>query len=360
MGHRTRTGFNLLLPLVLALVVVLSAQEITLRTGAKEVLVPFIVLDEQGTPQSCPAKEALRLRERGRAIPIRGVQATANEPVALAIVLDLDFRNDFTIQYTTQSAVALAGETLRDDDGCVAVNASGHWRDRQDVSDPPEDGPKYPAVRNSRLAEGRKGCLDFLQTLSDITAVWDYRGKTIGAFGYTWAGVQLALRNLDQDPRVRRAVIAFGRGIDLDQRGLPGSVLRRSKELGIPIYAVYPPMDDYSSAAFRAKWAKYATTRYPVEFTPANKQWIALGQKNLRQVTQVTGGRFCEVTEETILPIAKEIVAGLRQQCQLTYEPPADGGPGYRKIEVTISTPGWKVRHRPGYYPDQVAAPAKP
>ena len=344
----------------LAMATSAPAQEITLRAGTKEVVVPFVAFDQQGFERACPAKETLSVRERGRVIPIRGVQATANEPVALAIVLDLDFRNDFTIQYTTQSAVALAGETLRDDDGCVAVNASGHWRDRQDVSDPPEDGPKYPAVRNSRLAEGRKGCLDFLQTLSDITAVWDYRGKTIGAFGYTWAGVQLALRNLDQDPRVRRAVIAFGRGIDLDQRGLPGSVLRRSKELGIPIYAVYPPMDDYSSAAFRAKWAKYAITRYPDEFIPASRQWIALGQKNLRQVTQVTGGRFYEVNEDTILPIAKEIVASLRQQCQLTYEPPADGAPGFRKIEVTISTPGWKVRHRPGYYAEQVGPVGRP
>jgi hypothetical protein len=88
-------------------------------------------------------------------------------------------------------------------------------------------------------------------------------------------------------------------------------------------------------------------------------RWAA-GLKSLQELPPTTGGRFYQVDKDTIFPVAAEIVASLRQQCQLTYEPPAEGASGFRKIEVTIATPGWKVRHRPGYYPDQAGQPAKP
>jgi hypothetical protein len=282
---------------------------------------------------------------------VRGVQVVSGEPIALGIVISLG-EGDYTRQDDTRVAFALARDLLNDGDGCVAVNASGFSS--------LDESRSHIRTRQSNIAEGRRGCLPLLQDLADRFAVWRLAGESTGWVGYTWAGVRRALQDLDRDPRLRRAIIVFGKGTDLDHSGLPRSLKKQATDRLTPVFSLYFPPVDRTDPKVRAKWTRITGNYSILPMGPLLERLYRVGLKDLNELTRATGGQFYEVNEETILPIAKEIVAGLRQQCQLTYEPPADGAPGFRKIEVTISTPGWKVRNRPGYYPDQVGQSSKP
>ncbi|MBL0155557.1 MAG: hypothetical protein IPP47_00325 [Bryobacterales bacterium] len=280
------------------------------------------------------------------------MQLVNGEPIALGIVLSLDTLG-ISSRDDTRTALAMVRDWLNDGDGCIAVNATGfHSWD--------EEHRGFGKIRQSDIALGRLGCLPLLQDLAQRMAVWRHQGMETGYVGYTWTGVRRALQELDRDPRLRKAIIVFGKGADWDHFSLPQSLKSLAAGRMTPIFSLYFPPEDLSDPKVRAKVAEITGNQSVLPLTPILKGKLTVGLKALDKLTQASGGGLYQVSEESILPVAKGLIASLRQQCQLTYEPPADGAPGFRKIEVTISTPGWKVRHRPGYYPDQLAAPAKP
>ncbi len=84
---------------------------------------------------------------------------------------------------------------------------------------------------------------------------------------------------------------------------------------------------------------------YPQESRPD-------GKKVLERISRETGGRFFEVTKkQSIDDIYTDIDEELRNQYSIGYKPePADAGPGYHKIHVTVKPKDLIVQTREGYY----------
>jgi len=84
---------------------------------------------------------------------------------------------------------------------------------------------------------------------------------------------------------------------------------------------------------------------YPPESRPD-------GKKILERISRETGGRFFEVTKkQSIDDIYAAIDEELRNQYSIGYKPePADAGPGYHKIHVTVKPKDLTVQTREGYY----------
>ena len=84
---------------------------------------------------------------------------------------------------------------------------------------------------------------------------------------------------------------------------------------------------------------------YPQESRPD-------GKKVLERISRETGGRFFEVTKkQSIDDIYLAIDEELRNQYSIGYKPePADAGPGYHKIHVTVKPKDLIVQTREGYY----------
>ena len=84
---------------------------------------------------------------------------------------------------------------------------------------------------------------------------------------------------------------------------------------------------------------------------------VKQGKRDLERLTRETGGKFYPVTRTSAPGIAREIVSNLRKGCVLTFSPGEEQpAAAYRKIDVEVAQKGWKVRHRPGYYPNQPSA----
>lgn len=325
------------------------AQEITLRIGTKEVAVPFAVYNEYGIAVGCPAPTELTVKEDGRVVAIRDVQIVEGEPIALGIVVSLDATARFSKQDDTRAAFELARNLLDDKDGCMAVNATtslgGTFKE-------------LPRTRQSRLAKGRSACLSFLQDLADRLEIWRDHGDVTGVHGTVWAGISQALRDLDRDPRNRRAILVFGTGVDREHPRLPWNLSRDARTKAIPVYSIYFQLDNITDPKIRAKYATLARVHQPWPLATSEQKQVEVGLQALRDLSVGSGGAFYRVDSESALPTTQNIVAGLRRQCQLTYVPPESGKLGWRKLDVTVAKPGWTVRHRPGYTANQDQVPA--
>jgi VWFA-related protein len=88
--------------------------------------------------------------------------------------------------------------------------------------------------------------------------------------------------------------------------------------------------------------------RFPQEERPD-------GKKILEQISKATGGRLFEVSKKQPLEqIYASIQEELRNQYSLGYTPnPANSGPGYHKIALTVKPKDLIVQSRAGYYSER-------
>jgi VWFA-related protein len=322
-----------------------DGQEIKLRVGTKEVAVPFFVTDQRGIAQSCPLIGEVVVRENGRVCPVRGLEVLSAEPVAVGLVLDLSVTAGLVLRDQVQVGLDLVRTLLRNDDGCVTVIATAN-----DL-----EGPKS---RRSILQQGRRSCEQILEEALQWELIWFDQGKAQGIFPFAWAGTRQALEDLRSDQRLRKGVVILGHGIDLDHLGLPGSLKRLALGDITPVFAIYLAPEDRTDPKVREQWKRMGINIAPM--APSLVRRITIGLEGLRELTDSTGGELYIANAETAPAAAREIVDRLRTQCLLTYSPPeGDLGTSWRKIEVTVPQKGWKVRHRPGYYPDKAAAASK-
>jgi hypothetical protein len=142
----------------------------------------------------------------------------------------------------------------------------------------------------------------------------------------------------------------------LDHFHVPGSLKRLARDNLTGVFALYMKPDDYSDPEIIAHVPKYNPPG-PIERDPTFVTWHKRGLEDLQNLTAQTGGKLYQVDKLTVRGAAREVVEGLRRQCLLTYSPLEDGSSSnWRKIEVTAAKKGWKVRHRPGYIPEQAMA----
>lgn len=146
--------------------------------------------------------------------------------------------------------------------------------------------------------------------------------------------LEQAARELAGRGRGRRAVVVITDGIDTSSRHTPDEVIRSSRALDVPIYAisVASPLDDPASSRFLG-------SRAPT------------GQALLSRYATESGGRAFVVSDFGGLKgAASRIAQELKHQYRLGYDPPA-GPPRFRRVEVRTSRKNVRVRTRSGYIP---------
>jgi VWFA-related protein len=136
----------------------------------------------------------------------------------------------------------------------------------------------------------------------------------------------------------RRAVVVITDGVDTASQKAPDEVIARSRALDVPIYAisVVSPLDDPASPSFAGRERPAAAT---------------VGSAVLARYAQQSGGAAFTVSDFSALrQAAVQIVAELKHQYRLGYEPP-DSPKHFRRIEVRSTRKGVVVRARSGYMP---------
>jgi Ca-activated chloride channel family protein len=136
----------------------------------------------------------------------------------------------------------------------------------------------------------------------------------------------------------RRAVVVITDGVDTASRKTADEVIARSRALDVPIYSisVISPLDDPSSPRFTGRERPAAATT---------------GSALLARYAQQSGGAAFTVSDFSGLrQAASQIVAELKHQYRLGYEPPA-GPKQFRRIEVRSTRKGVVIRTRSGYVP---------
>ena len=268
-----------------------------------------------------------------------------NEPVGFGIVFVDDVFAGFHTQEMAALGAFIARALIRDDDACTAVNANGN-----------RGGPK---IRFTDLGQGRAGCVEMFDSLERLKDIWLGTGMEVGVFPYSWVGTQKAAKVLAGDPHLRRAVLLLCLGRDADHFGLPQGLIRMLVSRGIEAYALYYGPEDLNDPETLARYRKYGVSPLPPDFTPGYPQKLTKPRHDLERLTEESGGKFYPVTRTSAPGEAIELVSNLRRGCVLTYSPKEDlPAATYRKIDVEVAQKGWKVRHRPGYYPNQVPAPS--
>jgi Ca-activated chloride channel family protein len=136
----------------------------------------------------------------------------------------------------------------------------------------------------------------------------------------------------------RRAVVVITDGVDTASQKAPDDVIARSRALDVPIYAisVVSPLDDPNSDRFAGQERPAAATA---------------GGALLARYSQQSGGAAFLVSDfRALRQAATQIVAELKHQYRLGYEPP-DSPKHFRRIEVRSTRKGVVVRTRSGFVP---------
>jgi Ca-activated chloride channel homolog len=146
--------------------------------------------------------------------------------------------------------------------------------------------------------------------------------------------LEQAARDLAGRGRGRRAVVVITDGVDTSSRHTPDEVIRSSRALDVPIYAisVASALDDPASPRFVGRS-------------------VPSGQELLARYSAESGGRAFVVSDFGGLKgAASRIAQELKHQYRLGYDPPA-GPPRFRHVEVRTSRRNVRVRTRSGYIP---------
>ena len=137
----------------------------------------------------------------------------------------------------------------------------------------------------------------------------------------------------------RRAVVVLTDGVDTSSLATPDEVIARSRALDVPIYAVsvVSPLDDPAAAEFAGD---------------KGQRISALATETLARYAALSGGAAYRVSDVRGLQLAADrIVAELKHQYRLGWDPPAGTPARFRRVAVVTTRKGVTVRTRSGYVP---------
>lgn len=147
-----------------------------------------------------------------------------------------------------------------------------------------------------------------------------------------------AARDLATHGEGRRAVVVITDGVDTASETTPEDVLRRSRALDVPIYAIstLSPLDDPGSDLYVGRQREGAA---------------AVGAALLNRYAALSGGAAFSISDDAGLRLAAARIASeLKHQYRLGYDPP-EGPALFRRVEVQTTRKNVTVRTRSGYVP---------
>lgn len=335
----------MILPLAAAALAAASAAQVTFRVTAQEVLVDAVVTRD-GRPVAGLTSEDFTLLDGGIPRPVRLVPQ-ADLPLAVLFLMDQSVSVTEERARLLFEAAARFGAQLSPEDRCAhAVFAAGIRlvRDFGDCaaleSEPARDESILGGtalwdalVVGSALVEGESG-RPVLVVFTDgqDTASWTPEGL----LEWGLQGVNALIYGvIPPDARGTARTPYRYRAFDPS----PPSVLRRQRigmrrmNPGAAPDALLPLLEGP-----RRDMRRRSGTRLPSEL------------QLLRHAVEGSGGRMIRTRDERLLSAAyAEILEEMRARYVLAFEPDPDEASGWRRLEVTVSTPGAVVRARAGY-----------
>jgi Ca-activated chloride channel family protein len=286
---------------------VAQAQQPTFRSGVAMVTVAAVVRDRKGRLVSSLTRDQFQILDRGEVRQIRDFRPDT-APVSVALLLDAS--GSMSVAANMEAAKRAAGDLLanlqteRDESALFAFDT--HLSELEPFSNRQKDVQR---------------------TLNRVEA-----------FGMTSLHDAIAetARRVAARGGAHRAVIVLTDGIDTASRLTADQVAGMASSIDVPIYilAVVSPLDHPGLAA-----SLTANRPGPLQGDLANlAAWTG-------------GGLFISSRPEDSQAAAKEIVAELRHQYLLAFEPGIQ--PGWHRLEIRVRDSRLTVRARSGY----VAAP---
>jgi len=274
----------------------------TLRVDVKLVNVFVTVTDEHGAPIGGLTRENFVLKEDDQEQRIAVFDKESALPLSIALAIDTSLSTRHDLPLEQASAKRFAHTILRPVDALSVYGFSQVAR---------ESTPGYTADLK-RIDEG----IDHIR-LGESTAMYD--------------AIYVVSRALDHR-KGRKIIVLITDGEDVDSRIEYKQALRAAEEAEALIYSVII---------------------VPIEASAGREIG---GEHALIQLSEDTGGKYYYATSAAQLDDAfRKISDELRTQYLLAYYPSQHTSfSEFRRIEVKVAgvpeAPGYRVRHRAGYY----------
>jgi Ca-activated chloride channel family protein len=274
------------------------------RVAVDLVLLRLTVEDAQGRPERGLGPGDFRVAEDGAEQPITVFGESPDEPVQLAILLDVSgsMRQGGRFERALQ-VVRQLHDALRPEDAfALLAFADGQVGElvRWD-----EDRERLEKVLGVLEAYGRTALTDAIAATPDL---------------------------MDASARGRKAIVLITDGVDNASELSPWEAMSAARRTGVPIFPV----------AFVSRDKEMALES---RYSPENNVYL------LRRYASETGGRlFLVEPREGVERIARAIDRDLRLQYLVGYNSPGTPDGSYRRVKVSTGRKGLVVRHRAGYY----------
>jgi len=324
----TRSGFlicALCLPLGGAIGSrVFAAQDDTLRVDVELVTVVVTVSDESGRYVEGLDADDFVVEDNGVVQDIFDFSEDTDTPVSLGVLLDTSGSMVRRMR-TALGAVDRFFRTLHIDDDVFLATFSGRTRVVQDFTN---DRDRLTRALSTIQEGGGTALYDGLEAVLDKVALGRHDKRALlvltdGADGSS------ETRYPDVLARLRRSeVLVYALGIEPVQSDATEHV-----EFNWPV-ATLPGARGLPSIP--------AVDR-PVDMNVLRGFAAASGGKAYR-----VSGVWTDGTIDDVNRILDEVAAELRSQYTMAYYP-SNPGPGYHRVEVRVSDPGYTVRSREGY-----------
>ena len=279
-----------------------AQEDYVFRSDVSLVNVVATVVNEKGVPIGGLEKDAFRVIDGGEQRDIAVFERRTDRPLSVILLVDASLSTAIELKFEKSSAKRFAarffGEGSHQDDRLAVMKFS--------------EGVELLAPLTRSLPRVEKG-VDRLKPESG-TSMYD--------------GVLLASEELERREG-RRVIILISDGGDTTS---------------------YTEFTAALEAAHNADVVIYGLTVQPIKSDAGRNSG---GEAALQMFARGTGGKtYVEYGEDALNRAFDEILDNLRTQYLLAYYPPehTDHKTRYRRIEISVNTPGAAVLAREGYY----------
>jgi Ca-activated chloride channel homolog len=277
--------------ILVSIAIAARSQGVTFRTDSRLVEVYATVRDHNGRYLDGLTKDRFELRDNGEVQPLVAFESNF-VPLSCAILLDTTGSMAGALPIVKNSLLRMLDD-LREEDAVAVYGFSTQLNQLQDFTT--DKSAAKQAVLRTRA--------------SGATALFD--------------SVSELARDIAARPG-KKAVLVFTDGEDNASVLNAGSAVQRSKDAGVPIYAI---------AEGDALKSKMLLTE-------------------LKDIAEASGALFHEAHKSSeITAIFQDIAADLEHTYMLAYKPPRSADRRWRTVELTIGgLRGVKIRAKKGYF----------
>lgn len=294
----------------------------TIKVEVNVVNVLCTVRDRRGALVNDLSKEDFEIYEDGKPRQIRYFSRQTDLPLTLGLLVDVSRSQERLIEVERRAAAQFFSKVLRKQDLAFLISFGPEVQLEQDLTG---------SLRLLRAA------LDRLRVRTDPTGWQPGPVPTVAKPRGTvlFDAVYLAAREKLQNEVGRKAIVIISDGVDMGSHVSLAEAIEAAQKADAIIYSIHY----FDPAAYRGLW-------------------IAASDRDLKKMSEETGGRLFRVSRKmTLDAIFEEIQQEMRSQYSLGFTPanPVRDGK-FRRIEVRLRRKGLKVQARTGYYAQPATA----